>query len=157
MDQLPVLEPVAQFAGFEQKIRIVRMAVSSLFAGKSFINQDPGLPDCLSNTGYQGTVEIAEDQDAPVGFLFKGVYIGFQIDLPETSLEAFLFRGGFGLIQGLRRSVGQDDRKTQSGQKQAVFPLAASQIQNRNEFYPLDPRRNPPWIKKVSPARASFR
>ena len=41
MDQLPVLEPVGQLPGLEQKIRIVRTAVLGLFGGEGFINIGP--------------------------------------------------------------------------------------------------------------------
>jgi hypothetical protein len=131
MDQLPVLEPAGKLPGLEQKIGIVRTSVSGLFGGEGFINQDSSFPYSLFQTGNQGAMKVAEDQDASIVFLFQRVYAGFEIDLPENHIKAFPLRRLFGLGQGFSGSIGQNHRKTQPGQEETIFPLTASQIQNR--------------------------
>jgi len=55
MDQLPVPEPAGQLTRLQQKIRIMRMAVSGLIDGEGFIDQDSLLSEPFSQAkGIRG-------------------------------------------------------------------------------------------------------
>jgi len=131
VDGVPVPEPVGQFPGLQQEVRIVRAAESGLVPGEGLVDKDPSRADAFAQTGDEWPMEVAEDQDPPVVLLLQRVAVRFEVYLPELRQDPPVFGRSPGRLQRLHGAIGQHHGQLQTGQEEPVLASARSQIQNR--------------------------
>jgi hypothetical protein len=66
MQDFPILEEVSQFAPFQQVFEPPGTAELPLVQGEGLIEEDPGASERLPDTGYEGSVEVAKDEDRAI-------------------------------------------------------------------------------------------
>lgn len=102
MDDFPVSEPVAQFPGLQEMLRVAGLPEKGLFQSEGFIYENASRFQRFSHAGNEWPEEIAEYQKSAEGKVMERVFaLLFKVNLPKCCCEITLLKGLFSLAEGI--------------------------------------------------------
>ena len=126
MEDAAVPKPRQQFAGSQQVIGIVGFSKGVLVDGEGLVHDESPWHHGPLYGRNQRAMEVAEDQDAPVGCIWQQVGILlFQVHLPGLDLHPKPRSRTMGAGQGCRGLVTANDRDSLCSQEDAVVSITA--------------------------------
>ena len=131
MNDLPVLEPIPQFGGSQQEIRVLRLSESRLFMGIGLIDEDAVLAQGLLDAWHERAMKIAEDNNSAIVVDGEGVLSGyFEVHAPGGDGHSVFHCKGSCRVQVFFGPVAADHGEASSSKEDSVVADSARYVQN---------------------------
>jgi len=131
MNGPPILKPRPQLPRFQQVVWVMRLSELRLLNGEGLIHEDAPSFQGLPYRGYQGTMQIAEEDDSTVELLWQRIdRLAFEVNLPKLDIYSLFGRQLPGPVQGFSGFVTTDHGQLLRRQEYPVMSISAGHVQD---------------------------